>query len=273
MRFAHEDDYADEEFERELQAELEEPLSPDAESNQPIHTIGCPPLPDRVIGCTPLPDRVIRCYDAPEAGTNDRGRAALFEGPRAPTLFGGNTQQQPRKPRARHPRDISDPTPEERLDWYMDAALKEVKRVLRLAKQDKLRQADLWDLVTFGQHMAAGMRQNYGIDLNTALLERERKNMGGECPEPEAGSLDLPWPKLPPRRCPTCSRVVAADEERTTWEHPWNRSSFTRLFPQEDRYDAGGVFGFSPGYSAIASDPWNIPMRQGTTYAGWRYPN
>lgn len=158
----------------------------------------------------------------------------------------------------------------------MDAALKELKRVQLLAKQDKLRQADLWNLLTFGQHMSAGMKQKYDIDLNTALLGKEKINMGREYPEPEAVSLELPWPKLPPRRCPTCSRVVTADEEQATWEHPWKRTSFARLFPLEDRYDAASVFGFlpnaySPTCSAIATDPWNIPMRQGTTYAGWGY--
>ncbi|KAI7785022.1 hypothetical protein LA080_008421 [Diaporthe eres] len=250
VQFSPENEDAEEDIEMELERQLEDPLPLNAEIDHSF--------------------RVINCYAAPEEVSNQQGRFIGCPGPRAPSLFGGNTQQ-PRRHRARDLTDTSNSTPEERLDWYMDAALKEVKGVLLLAKEDKLRQADLWNLLTFGQQMYAGMKENYGIDLNAALLEREKKNMGREHLEPEVGPLDLPWPRLPPRRCPACSRVVSADEGRTTWEHPWNRSSFTRLFPQEDRYDAGGMFGSSPSYSAIAHDPWNIPMRQGTTCRGWGY--
>lgn len=152
----------------------------------------------------------------------------------------------------------------------MDAALKEVKGAMRLAGEDKLRQADLWNLLTFGQHMYEGMKSRHGIDLNTALLEREKKNMGTEHLGPEAGLSRLPWPGLPPGRCPTCSRVVAADGGQPgPGEHPWNRTSFARLFPHEDRYHAGGLFGFDPNHLGVATDPWNIPMRRGTTYRGW----
>ncbi|KAK7723024.1 hypothetical protein SLS63_009052 [Diaporthe eres] len=259
VQFSPEIEDAEEDIEMELERQLEDPLFPDAESDHPFN---------RVIGCYANPEevanqqaRLIGCIPMPKAAT-------VSQRPRAPSLFGGNTQQ-PRDHRPRDTRDTSNSTPEERLDWYMDAALKEVKGALRLAKEDKLRQADLWNLLTFGQQMYAGMKDNYGIDLNAALLEREKKNMGREHLEPEVGPSDLPWPRLPPRRCPTCSRVVSADEGRTTWEHPWNRSSFTLLFPQEDRYDAGGLFGSSPSYSAIAHDPWNMPMRQGTIYRGW----
>lgn len=193
-----------------------------------------------------------------------------YTGARLPTFFRRNPQDQREQMAApRGAAQIKNPTREERLDWYMDAALKEVKGALRLAGEGKLRQSDLWSLLTFGQHMYAGMRDSYGIDLNSALLERERDNMGEARLSPVVGPAELPWPRLPPRRCPECSRVVAADAEPVTSEHPWSRSSFARLYPQEDRYELGGIFGFTPHDPGRAPDPWNIPTRPGTIYSGW----
>ncbi|KAG6368951.1 hypothetical protein INS49_003170 [Diaporthe citri] len=102
VQFAPENEHADEDFKRELQRELEEPLQS---------------VPSAAQGPT--------SEDEPHSLEN-------------PERW-----------------NIRSPTPEERLDWYMDAALKEVKgaRALQLAREDKLRQADLWNLQTFGQHM------------------------------------------------------------------------------------------------------------------------
>lgn len=175
---------------------------------------------------------------------------------------------------ARGSTQIENPTREDRLDWYMDAALREIQGALRLAGEGRLRQADLWDLLTFGQHMYAGLKEEHGIDLNSALLDRERGSMGGgeqQGATPAVGSGEFPCPLPPPRRCSACSRVVAADAEPGTPGHPSSRSSFTRLYPQEDRHDPGGLFGFPPQLSGIAPEFWNpyLSMRPGAAYRGW----
>lgn len=215
----------------------------------------------------------------PNADNNQRGRPTLFEESRPPTLISGNPQQvqQMTQGAARGSTQITNPTRQDRLDWYMDAALREVQVALRLAGEGRLRQADLWDLLTFGQHMYAGMKEKHGIDLNSALLERERGNMGNAekvASAVQVGSGDFPWPQsTPPRRCSACSRVVAADAEPGTPGHPSNRSSFARLYPQEDRYDpaSGGLFGVAPHFSGIVRDAWDpyLDMRPGATYRGW----
>lgn len=214
----------------------------------------------------------------PNADNNQRGHPTLFEEFRPPTLISGNPQQvqQMTQGAARGSTQITNPTRQDRLDWYMDAALREVQVALRLAGEGRLRQADLWDLLTFGQHMYAGMKERHGIDLNSALLERERGNIGdlGEQQAiPAVRSGEFPWLQSPPRRCSACSRVVAADAELGTPGHPSNRSSFARLYPQEDRYDpaSGGMFGFAPHLSGIVRDAWDpyLSMRPGAPYRGW----
>lgn len=213
----------------------------------------------------------------PNADNNQRGRPTLFEEFRPPTIIRGNPQQVQQMPQraARGSTQIENPTREDRLDWYMDAALREVQVALRLAGEGRLRQADLWDLLTFGQHMYAGMKEKHGIDLNTALLDRERGNIGGEQQgtTPAVGSVGFSCPLPPPRRCSACSRVVAADAEPGTPGHPSSRSCFSRLYPQEDRYDpaSGGMFGFAPYCPGIVRDAWDpyLSMRPGPTYRGW----
>lgn len=213
----------------------------------------------------------------PNADNNQRERPTLFEEFGPPTIICGNPQQVQQMPQraARGSTQIENATREDRLEWYMDAALREIQVALRLAGEGRLRQADLWDLLTFGQHMYAGMKEKHGIDLNSALLDRERGNMGGEqqgaTPAVGGGSGEFPCPLPPPRRCSACSRVVAADAEPGTTGHPSNRSSFTRLYPQEDRYESGGLFGLPPHLFGTAHDIWNpySPMRPGAPYRGW----
>lgn len=213
----------------------------------------------------------------PNADNNQRGHPTLFEEFRPPTLISGNPQQvqQMTQGAAQASTQITNLTRQDRLDWYMDAALREVQVALRLAGEGRLRQADLWDLVTFGQHMYAGMKEKHGIDLNTALLDRERGSMGGgeqQGATPAVGSAGVPCPPLPPpRRCSACSRVVAADPEPGTPGYSSNRSSFTRLYPQEDRYDTGGLFGLPPHLSGMAPDIWDpyLSMRPRATYRDW----
>lgn len=141
---------------------------------------------------------------------------------------------------------IENPTQEERLDWYLDAALTEIKGLKQLADRDKLKLVDLWELLTFGQHMYAGIKQEHGIDLNEALMKRERENMAkGLRPTPLHSLFSDTWPKPPPERCPTCSRAVAGEVGSV-------RTSFTRLYPHvydrlDDERPQGGWRGYGPG--------------------------
>lgn len=189
----------------------------------------------------------------PHCGTTysmrDKRRRELIERRRAERGAGA------REPPSREP-----PSRELRLDWYLDAALREVRGAMRLAGEGKLRQEDLWGLLTFGQHMYAGMRDAYGIELNSALLERERGSLGGAAvpPATAAGTSAGPqWPAPAPRRCPTCLRAVAMDAESlgpsAQGNHPRNRSSFSRLFPHEGRPDAGGLYGLARAGSRVPS--------------------
>lgn len=167
------------------------------------------------------------------------------------------------------------PSRELRLDWYLDAALREVRGAMRLAGEGRLRQEDLWCLLTFGQHMYAGMRDAYGIELNSALLERERGSLGGAAAPPAAAagtSAGAQWPAPAPRRCPTCLRAVAMDTESlgpsAQGNHPWNRASFSRLYPHEGQPDAGGLYGLAragtrkPDVNPFSTTP--VPPRRGT---------
>lgn len=118
------------------------------------------------------------------------------------------------------------PDHEKRIDWYMEVAMEKIKSVLRLANEDKLSRSDLWELLTFGQHMYAGMKQQYSIDLNTALVERTVNNtvkgltlLG----QPK----QFPWDLPDPRRCPTCERVLVEDLDPLSPRRPWNRPPAT----------------------------------------------
>lgn len=169
----------------------------------------------------------------PHCGTTysmrDKRRRELIERRRA------EREAEAREPPSREP-----PSRELRLDWYLDAALREVRGAMRLAGEGKLRQEDLWALLTFGQHMYAGMRDAYGIELNSALLERERGSLGrADVSAPEGTSAG---PRGP------------GDQGN----HPWNRSSFSRLFPHEGRPDAGGLYGLARAGTRMQS---RVPSR------------
>lgn len=105
---------------------------------------------------------------------------------------------------------------------------------------------DLWEVLTFGQYMYAGMKEEYGIDLNKALVKRTEKNMAtGLTPlgEPDDFPYDIPAPK----RCRACSRVVVEDLDPLSPRRPWNYDfvdGWNRL--TEDPSAPTGIRGFGP---------------------------
>lgn len=104
--------------------------------------------------------------------------------------------------------------------------MEKIKSVLHRANEDKLSRADLWELLTFGQHMYAGMNERYNIDLNTALIERTVKNTAKGLTvlgKPQ----EFPWDLPEPQRCPTCERVVVQDLDPLSPRRPWNRAPMT----------------------------------------------
>ena len=136
-----------------------------------------------------------------------------------------NIQEQ-QEDRARDSTRENEPDHEARIDWYIEVAVEKLKSVLRRANEDKLSRADLWELLTFGQHMYAGMKQQYGIDLNMALVERTVQNtVKGLTP---LGQRDeFPWDIPAPRRCGACSRVIVEDLDPLSPRRPWNRPPMT----------------------------------------------
>lgn len=104
--------------------------------------------------------------------------------------------------------------------------MEKIKSVLHRANEDKLSRADLWELLTFGQHMYAGMNERYNIDLNTALIKRTVKNTAKGLTllgQPQ----EFPWDLPEPDRCPTCERVVVQDLDPLSPRRPWNRAPMT----------------------------------------------
>lgn len=104
--------------------------------------------------------------------------------------------------------------------------MEKIKSVLRRANEDKLSRADLWELLTFGQHMYAGMKQQYGIDLNTALVERTVKNTAKGL-TPLGQAEEFPWDIPAPRRCPACERVIVEDLDPLSPRRPWSHPPMT----------------------------------------------
>lgn len=104
--------------------------------------------------------------------------------------------------------------------------MEKLKGVLRRANEDKLSKADLWEFLTFGQHMYAGMKQQYDIDLNTALVERTVQNAAKGLTH--LGKRDeFPWDLPAPRRCDSCSRVIVEDLDPLSPRRPWNSPPMT----------------------------------------------
>lgn len=159
--------------------------------------------------------------------------------------------QEPQESRAKHTTEIKEPTEEERVDWYLDVARKKLKRVQWKANEDDVTLSDLWELLVFGQHMYAGMKEEYGIDLNKALVAKTTKNAAkGLTPLEQPNHF--PYGIPPPRRCESCSRVIVEDLDPLNSRRPWNRSSFRQIARHKDKSGPARVqtFSFGPGATA-----------------------
>lgn len=154
--------------------------------------------------------------------------------------------QEPQENRAKRSTEIKEPTEEERVDWYLDVARKKLKRVQWKANEDDVRLKDLWDLLVFGQHMYAGMKEEYGIDLNEALVKKTTKNAAKGL-TPLGQPDNFPYGIPPPRRCDSCSRVIVDDLDPLSPRGPWNRGSFRQFARHKDRSGPSRVQTFSFG--------------------------
>lgn len=165
--------------------------------------------------------------------------------------------------RAKHSTEIEDPTDEERVDWFLDVAKKKLKRVQWKANEDDVTLGDLWELLIFGQHMYAGMKKEYGIDLNEALLKKTTKNAAkGLTPLEQPDNFPYGIPA--PRRCDSCSRVIVEDLDPLNSRRPWNRGHSRQLARHRDKSRPTGVqrFSFGPGapVGTRSFRPINLPL-------------
>lgn len=140
------------------------------------------------------------------------------------------------------------------MDWYMEVAMEKLKGVLRRANEDKLSKADLWEFLAFGQHMYAGMKQQYGIDLNTALVERTVQNTAKGL-TPLGQHDEFPWDLPAPRRCDSCSRVIVEDLDPLSPRRPWNRPHMTDAEVDKLNRDAQALGAGSCGFTWLPLPP------------------
>lgn len=154
--------------------------------------------------------------------------------------------QEPQENRAKRSTEIKEPTEDERVDWYLDVARKKLKRVQWKANEDDVTLKDLWDLLVFGQHMYAGMKQEYGIDLNEALVKKTTKNAAKGL-TPLGQPDNFPYGIPPPRRCDSCSRVIVDDLDPLSPRRPWNHGISRQLARHKDRSGPSRVQTFSFG--------------------------
>ena len=131
-----------------------------------------------------------------------------------------------------------------------------MEAVLQLANLGKLKMSDLGMLVTFGQYMYAGMKEEHGVDLNKAVVGRTAKTIVKEM-APLGQDDSFPWGIPPPRQCTACSGVVAEDLDPGGLRRPWNRPAYTLFDRQEKGYVPGGSNRFVPN-----------PPKHGVTMCG-----